>query len=172
MTENWRPVVGYEGSYEVSDAGRVRSVERRIVQRNGHPLTVRPRVLRQYDAGTGRTGHRRVRLLQAGKGRSLWVHRLVLLAFVGPPPGGTEACHNDGDPTNNRLENLRWDTRRENALDIVRAGEHHEASKTHCKHGHEFTPENTRYVGPRKWRHCRTCNRERVAAGRRQRALA
>jgi len=50
------------------------------------------------------------------------VHRLVLEAFIGPAPKGTICCHNDGDPTNNRLENLRWDTHSSNTRDAIRHG--------------------------------------------------
>jgi len=50
------------------------------------------------------------------------VHRLVLLAFVGAPPKGMEACHYDGDPQNNNLSNLRWDTAKENWVDRKRHG--------------------------------------------------
>lgn len=62
------------------------------------------------------TGDRRRHTIQLG--------RVVLLALVGPPPPGTECCHGDGDPTNNRIWNLRWDTRRANQLDSVRHGTH------------------------------------------------
>lgn len=55
-------------------------------------------------------------------GKMLRVHRLVLLAWVGPPPEGTEACHNNGIPWDNRVENLRWDTHRRNLHDMVRHG--------------------------------------------------
>lgn len=170
MSETWRAVPGYEGLYEVSDHGRVRSVARKVEQRNGRLLTVQSRAISQHDGGPRNGCHRRTRLFRDGQGRTVWVHRLVLEAFVGPAPEGTECCHNDGNPANNRLINLRWDTRQENALDVVRAGEHHMASKTHCKNGHEFTPENTTYIGPRRWRHCRACNRARTAASRRKRA--
>jgi hypothetical protein len=54
--------------------------------------------------------------------RNEYVCRLVLAAFVGPPPDGHEACHNNGDPTDNRLANLRWDAHRENQRDMVRHG--------------------------------------------------
>ena len=50
------------------------------------------------------------------------VHRLILETFVGPCPDGMECCHYNGDPTDNRLENLRWDTRSNNRLDAVRHG--------------------------------------------------
>jgi hypothetical protein len=56
------------------------------------------------------------------KGRNYYTHRLVLLAFVGPCPEGLEGCHNDGDPSNNRLDNLRWDTRESNMADQIKHG--------------------------------------------------
>ncbi len=54
-----------------------------------------------------------------------YVHRLVLLAFVGDPPPGTEACHNDGNRDNNSRANLRWDTRKANVADAARHGQRH-----------------------------------------------
>jgi hypothetical protein len=66
-----------------------------------------------------RSGHLRVSL--RGK-KAILVHRLILLAFVGTCPEGMEACHNGGNTTNNRLDNLRWDTRQANAADALRHG--------------------------------------------------
>jgi hypothetical protein len=57
-----------------------------------------------------------------GKERRLFVHTLVLLTFVGPRPGGHECCHGNGDPSDNRLSNLRWGTRGENMEDCRRHG--------------------------------------------------
>lgn len=57
-----------------------------------------------------------------GQRKVMQVHRLVLAAFVGPCPDGMEACHNDGDPSNNRPENLRWDTRVSNMADTLTHG--------------------------------------------------
>lgn len=68
----------------------------------------------------------------------------MLEAFFGPPPEGTFGCHADGDPANNRLSNLRWDTQTNNLRDVVNHGRHNSANRTHCKRGHEYTPENTR----------------------------
>lgn len=87
------------------------------------------------------------------------VHQLVLEAFVGPRPEGFVGCHWDDDPSNNRLENLRWDTESANRFDSVRNGTHPEASKTHCIRRHEFTPENT-YRQNGGGRGCRTCSRD------------
>ena len=67
-----------------------------------------------------RGGYLRVQL--GRKERHHYVHRLILEAFAGPPPKGCEACHNNGDRTDNRIENLRWDTRQSNADDRRRHG--------------------------------------------------
>jgi hypothetical protein len=140
FAEQWRSIPNFADHYEVSDAGRVRS------RHTGHVLHARQN-------GKGRA---QVDLYREGARTTVEVHRLVLLAFVGPCPVGEEGCHNDGDHTNNRLSNLRWDTRRENNLDAVRHGTHPWAKRTHCSQGHEYTPDNT-YVEPSGTRRCRVC---------------
>ena len=116
--ENWRPVVGWEGFYEVSDHGRVRSIPR-VVPRAGtrivslaadpQPVTLdrlmTGRLLRQHPK---RHGFMSVNFCRDGKQRTMGVHRLVLEAFVGPCPPGHMATHHNGDKTDNRLSNLRW----------------------------------------------------------------
>jgi DNA-binding CsgD family transcriptional regulator len=93
-------------------------------------------VYRRWDYGPGigfqwrrlggtknHSGGRVVFLTRAdGTGATRPIHRLVLEAFVGPRPEGTECCHNDGNPANNRLENLRWDTHRANMQDTIKHG--------------------------------------------------
>lgn len=69
------------------------------------------------------TGYPHVRLHADGKGKTFRVYKLILLAFRGPCPPGMEACHNDGNPQNSRLGNLRWDTKISNAADRRRSGE-------------------------------------------------
>lgn len=100
--ERWLAVPGYEGRYEVSDLGRVRSL-----QRKGAPRAS-PLVLHDYVAGRG---YRFVGLFDGKKYRPWYVHRLVLTAFVGPPPEGMEGAHLDGVNTHNALLNLQWVTR-------------------------------------------------------------
>ena len=151
--ERWLPVVGYEGLYEVSDQGRVRSIGR--LDRTNHMHA--PCVLKEQPEE--RTGHRRVYISVDGVKSYLRVHRAVLEAFVGPCPEDMEACHWNDDPSDNRLENLRWDTKKANRQDCVRNGHDPNASKTHCKRGHAFTPENTYLLG--NSRSCRVCQRER-----------
>lgn len=119
MAEIWKPVVGYEGQYEVSDHGRVRSVARVVLRKNGSPYRVAPKVLSTH-AHEG--GYPRVGLRGGGRSRLVYVHRAVLEAFVGPAPEGLLCCHGDGDPTNNALSNLRWDTQAANVADMVSHG--------------------------------------------------
>ena len=105
-------------------------------------------------------GYLFVNLCKEGK-RSNWrIHTLVLTAFVGPRLDGMECLHGDGNPANNRVENLRWGTGSQNSLDAVRHGTHVNARKTHCKNGHKFTEENT-YIRSDGSRRCRTCHRLR-----------
>ncbi|MGP5930306.1 NUMOD4 motif-containing HNH endonuclease [Corynebacterium glyciniphilum] len=157
LDEIWKPIPGYEGYYEVSDQGRVRSIERVIVRDNGMRQTVRSRVLRP---ALNRRGYEGVHLYRRGIGEGFSVHRLVLLAFVGPCPEGMEVRHLNGAPADNRLTNLRYGTSLENKLDIIRHGRHPELTKTHCKWGHPFADFNlvpsTRKKGARN---CLACQR-------------
>jgi hypothetical protein len=157
MTERWRPVPGY-GHYEVSDTGRVRSVDRWLPYRN----TFRLHRGRELRPGRLTSGHLAVHLHQDAVGRSIRVHQLVLAAFVGPPPMGHEVRHLDGDPSNNNLLNLTYGTRSENRYDEVRHGVHYFANRTHCPQGHPYDEENT-YRPPSRpgSRHCRACARLR-----------
>lgn len=154
--ERWLPVIGYEGSYEVSDFGRVRSLDR--INSRGHSLT--GRVLSPCP---NTSGHLQVPISAGCIQRLFQVHRLVLTAFVGPCPAGMEGCHWNGDPTDNRAANLRWDTQSANQLDSIRHGTHVQSSKTHCLQGHPFSGENL-YIRPKSGgRSCNECQRQRRA---------
>jgi len=158
--EEWRPVVDWEGYYAVSNLGRVKSVTRQIPTSRGNGYRTMPSVV--LKPWIHSFGYGTVRLCGYGKRTTQYIHVLVLTAFRGPCPDGMECCHNDGDPVNNRLDNLRWDTHGENMLDKVRHGTDHLASRTHCKHGHEFTPENLVPERGRR-RRCRQCQTDRTA---------
>lgn len=170
MTERWLPVVGFKGKYEVSDHGRVRSVRRVVVRTNGWPYTAPACVLKQFGGGSDKK-HQQVKLYRRKPDSStLQVATLVLEAFVGPRPNpDQQCCHNDGDPENNHLSNLRWDSQSGNALDSVRHGTHNQARKTHCPKGHPYDAVNT-YRKPCGRRVCKTCsyaaNRERQRRNR------
>lgn len=104
--EIWKPVVNYEGLYEVSSLGNVKSFVRYPEGRLLKP-------------GIGSHGYPTVVLYSPSRKRGLThtVHSLVLNAFVGPKPDNCEACHNDGNRANASLSNLRWGTRSENQRD-------------------------------------------------------
>ncbi|QMV33390.1 hypothetical protein F1_00027 [Ralstonia phage Heva] len=111
--EQWKPVPGYEGLYEVSSAGHVRSLTRHGY-RNRRGGVCAGIALERF---TDNTGYWYVNLSRGGKARKRAVHIMVLEAFVGAAPDGMEACHGDGDRKNAALFNLRWDTRKANAAD-------------------------------------------------------
>lgn len=153
----WRDIPGYEGVYQVSSEGQVRSLDR-VVQ---HPVSGdtlrRGKVLRLKRRSEG---YLYVRLYRGGKSKSRSVHHLVLEAFVGPRPEGSETRHLDGDPTNNRVSNLAWGTPKENAQDKKRHGTEPWSKRSHCKNGHSLLDEtNVRMDG--STRTCRTCERQR-----------
>jgi HNH endonuclease/NUMOD4 motif-containing protein len=150
--EEWRPVVGYEGSYEVSDHGTIRSIDR-IVMRNGRPNRLRGQLLRP---GRQKSGHRFVNL----PGRNHRVHRLVLAAFVGPCPRGLEGCHENGDPSDNRLSNLRWGTHTSNNRDKQRHGTDPWRNRIVCPRGHPLVEPNLILGKVRRGhRQCLACDR-------------
>lgn len=97
--EEWRPVKGYEGHHEVSDRGRIRRVGGEMLNPSLH-----------------HEGYYRVCLRVHGKKRDFSVHRLVLIAFRGDQPPKHEASHLNGCRTDNRLENLQWETSSQNKL--------------------------------------------------------
>lgn len=120
--EQWRAVVGWEGYYEVSSQGRVRSVDRWITYSTG-AVRLYKGVLRKPQPD--KDGYLCCCLCKAGTSRTTWVHVLVATAFIGPKPatpGRWEACHNNGVRTDNRPDNLRWDTSKGNSADMVEHG--------------------------------------------------
>ena len=155
--ETWKPIPGYEGWYEASSFGRVRSLDR-FSPSNGGIRAIRGRVLKNQKH---HTGYVQVSLCKNGMKESRRVHHLVLEAFIGPRPEGMEACHNDDDPDNNQLSNLRWDSKSANQLDKVRRGTHNNGRKTHCPRGHAYVEENIYRppYNPRE-RVCRSCKRD------------
>lgn len=151
--EQWRPVVGFEGRYEVSNLGQVHSIARTITRSNGVPQFINSRIIRTRP---GARGYITIQLWRDNKAHIYTVHRLVAAAWIGPRPDGLQVRHLDGDKTNNRADNLAYGTNSENQLDAVRHGTHNMSGKTHCKRGHEFTSENT-YSVPGGGRACRAC---------------
>ena len=126
MTEIWKRIPLW-ATYEVSTLGNVRSVDRTIWVKNPRGV-VAPRkfVGRVLTKNKIKSGYEMVSLTSPKrKRRYAYVHDLVLEAFVGNKPKGKEMCHNNGVRADNRLENLRYDTRSANAQDCVKHGTCH-----------------------------------------------
>lgn len=157
--EEWRPVPDWEGIYEVSNLGRVRSMARVVIGRDGRKMRYRTTLL---TPSIDKAGYPRINLYRNKSVRRYGVHRLVLSTFVGPCPEGMEALHNDGDPGNSRLDNLRYGSSSENTLDTVLHGNHNNARKAECPRGHALVVENlkpgTLKLGRRE---CLSCARTR-----------
>lgn len=118
--ESWAPVPGYEGMYEASSQGRIRSLDRTVVRTDGRQRRLTGRVLRiRIDA---RTGYPKVTLYRQAAPTHRYVHALVAEAFLGPRPEGCEVAHGDGVKTNVCLSNLRYATSAENKADRLAHG--------------------------------------------------
>lgn len=154
--ETWRPVVGYEGYYEVSERGRVRSMTRL----DNHGRRKVGRVLR---AGVAGNGYLLVSLWRDGIAASRTVHSLVAEAFIGPRPEGMDVCHADGDRLNPVATNLRYDTRSANLADAREHGTLPGTRKTHCPRSHRLTVPNL-VPSALPVRNCLSCTRERQLA--------
>jgi NUMOD4 motif/HNH endonuclease len=156
-TEEWRPVVGWESFYRVSNLGRIRSLDRAIIRSNGTPRRYSGRQL--SPARNRTTGYMFVCMKGDGRQQHAPVHRLVLLAFVGPAPDGMECRHLNGVPDDNRLPNLAWGTHTENMQDVVRHGTHWLGRLESCKRGHPLSPANTMpSAAKRGHRGCLACH--------------
>ena len=124
IAEEWRSIKGWEGFYEVSNQGRVRSLDRIVThkassyrgeqqhRKHGRVLTPTPDDF----------GYPMVQLYMHGERRAARVHTLVAEEFIGPCPDGHEVAHNDGNPTNGWATNLRYATRMDNLGDKVKHG--------------------------------------------------
>lgn len=124
--ETWKAISGWEGWYEVSDQGRVRSLDR-ISIAGGFPATYKGKILA---TPPGKNGYQTVCLTSPGRRQYRNVHRLVAEAFIGPCPEGLEVCHQNGVRGDNRAVNLRYDTRSGNAKDRVAHGTASTGEKT------------------------------------------
>lgn len=152
MTD-WRRHPEYS-AYEISDDGRVRSIDRLITYRNGVQVWTRGREL---SPSISNYGYHIFNINISGKGLKRPAHQLVAETFIGPRPPGYDIRHLSGDKLDNHVGNLAYGTRSENILDAVRHGTHRQTRKTHCDAGHELTEENI--YRSKTGRCCRVCRR-------------
>lgn len=112
MTEMWKNVVGYEGIYEVSNLGKIRTKEGKQTKTKRHGIrTWKQRELKQK---TDKNGYKRVGLWKDGKEKTHLVHRIVAEVFLEKIPEKEIINHKNGNPNDNRVENIEWCNYREN----------------------------------------------------------
>ena len=117
MKEVWKDVPNYEGEYQVSNIGAVRSLDRRVRNsKKGSTRLISGVILKPHLENRGYL------TVSLGRWNPKGIHRLVLSAFVEPCPKGMECRHLNGTRTDNRLENLCWGTRKENQTDRIKHG--------------------------------------------------
>ncbi len=109
--EVWVPLIGMEGSYMVSDMGRVKSIERKIKKKDGRHYTAQERVLQYW---VNKKGYHVVCVSLNGNNRAMLVHRLVAMTFHENPKKLPEVNHKDGVKSNNNYLNLEWCTSLDN----------------------------------------------------------
>lgn len=155
--EEWRAAPGYEGFYEVSSGGRVRSVERTVNAPYGKQRVLKGKILVLHPDPQG---YLRAGLSREGKLTPLKVSRLVALAFHGHQPSEIVARHLDGDKSNNTRSNIAWGTSGDNSQDSLRHGTHFMANKTHCVRGHLLGHPNqvNNRGAPEGTRICKACH--------------
>ena len=123
-TEVWQDIKGYEGYYQISNFGRVKSLERHIVvkqarYKEARTMRWRSKILKQHNDGKG---YPIVRPCLLGKPATLNVHRLVAQHFIPNPHAKPAVNHIDSNPLNNHVSNLEWCTIAENNAHAVRMG--------------------------------------------------
>lgn len=116
-TEIWKDIQGYEGIYQISNLGRVRTVSRFVVNNtNGGMRFCKGKIMSHFDNGNG---YKVVTLSNRNHRKNYYLHRLVATAFVKNPYGKKYVNHIDFNTSNNKAENLEWCTQKENVLHSV-----------------------------------------------------
>lgn len=143
MSEEWKPIEGFEGLYEVSDHGNVKSLDRLEKVGNGMRMR-RGRILKAH---IQKSGHLLVVLCKDGKNYPRTIHRLVAIAFINNPDNKPVVDHIDTNPANNCVSNLKWATVQENCLNPITRVHNSESKKGHkcyLKHHSEETKQKLR----------------------------
>jgi len=141
MKEIWRTIPGYKGYYEVSNRGRVRSLDRIITDSLGRISRLRGRILRLHPTSDG--NHRSILLAKNGINKRMLVHVIVARVFIGKKPKGKCVAHNNGRGWDNNVKNLRYDTMAGNHADKIKHGTDQRGEK----HGRaKLTEEKVRVI--------------------------
>ncbi|HIS18358.1 MAG TPA: HNH endonuclease [Candidatus Coprovivens excrementavium] len=126
MSEVWKDISGYEGLYQVSDLGNVKSLDRISVSSDNKVRNLKGLMLKQP---LNVNGIPYVTLSKNGKRQKHTTHKIVALTFIGERPEGYQVLHRDGDCLNNKLCNLSYDTQSQNMIDMYRYGKKNGSGK-------------------------------------------
>jgi len=113
--EEWRDITGYEGYYQVSSKGNVKSLDRTLIDSTGVTRRIKGRQLTPFITNIG---YLQVKLMKSGKSKHMYVHRLVSKEFISNPMNYNEVNHIDYNKENNCVENLEWCTHLYNMIDL------------------------------------------------------
>jgi len=159
MHEIWKDVEGFEGVYQVSNHGKVRSLPRVVTQKNrGGGFHAQKKPGKIVKGALNSKGYLRVSL----GGKAVFVHRLVATHFVPNPLDKEQVNHEDGDKLNNRADNLNWKTNQENRDHAV-SNNLHRVSKGEERDSAILTDEDIRWIRKHAQKHHPTMSYKMVA---------
>ena len=118
ICEVWADIPGFEEQYQASSTGRIRSLERVVFYKDGRKRLAKGQILRPAKAKSDP-----YLSVSLGRGAMHHVHSLIARTFIGSPSQGMDVCHKNGNREDNSVENLRYDTRSENNMDVYRIGD-------------------------------------------------
>lgn len=143
MVEEWKDIKGFEGFYQVSNTGKIKALERLVVN-NGGLQHKHERILKHNISKSN--SHCLVVLCKEGKTYPRLVHRLVAESFIPNPENKPNVDHIDTNPENNNVDNLRWVTQKENCNNPLTLKHSSEARKGHPYYGRPLTSEERKKI--------------------------
>jgi hypothetical protein len=141
MQEVWKAVPEYEGLYEASTFGNIRSLDRTVYTKGGQARRIKGKILKPQ-CGTN-DPRLQVSLCKNYTVSLVRVHFVIAQTFIGQRPNGMHICHNDGDCTNNHLSNLRYDTPSGNEKDKILHGKAQRGTRCHW---HKLNDDQVRQI--------------------------
>lgn len=133
MEEIWKDIKGFEGTYQISNYGNVRSKERKIIQKHGNSKYIRKIRSRIVKFSKNKNGYRTVSLCFNGNRITKNIHKLVAEAFISNPNNCPCINHKDGDKQNNNVRNLEWCTYKYNTQEAIRLGNFYFINNKHIE---------------------------------------